>query len=118
MITNNVFSSYGMVDYRRGSLCTYFSNREREGCAWGGVMSARQLIDNASFGPVALKAIGEAFDAAWTEIAGGFVSDPIVIEAARLKLANAILSLAKQDSRDVEALKRAALEVMARSSQP
>jgi hypothetical protein len=28
----------------------------------------RQLIDGASFGPEALKAIGEAFDAAWSEI--------------------------------------------------
>ena len=34
-------------------------------------MSARQLIENASFGLHALKTIGEAFDAAWAEIAGG-----------------------------------------------
>ena len=32
-------------------------------------MRARQLIDGASFGPEALKAIGDAFDAAWAEIA-------------------------------------------------
>src|SRR5262245_42370210 len=47
-------------------------------------MRARQLIDNASFGPEALKAIGEAFDAAWAEIAGGVGTDPVVVEAARL----------------------------------
>jgi hypothetical protein len=30
-------------------------------------MKVRQLIDGASFGPDALKAIGEAFDVAWAE---------------------------------------------------
>jgi hypothetical protein len=37
-------------------------------------MKARRLIDGASFGPAAMKAIGEAFDAAWTEIAANFGS--------------------------------------------
>ena len=32
-------------------------------------MSARQLIYGASFGPETLKALGEAFDAAWVELA-------------------------------------------------
>jgi hypothetical protein len=81
-------------------------------------MSARQLIDTASFGPDALKVMGEAFDAAWAEIVANFVNDAVVIEAARLKLANAVLSVASEDSRDVEALKRAALEALARSSRP
>ena len=76
-------------------------------------MRARQLIDSASFGPDALKVIGDAFDAAWAEIAGGVGTDPVVIEAARLKLANAVLSVASDDSRDVEGLKRAALQAMA-----
>jgi hypothetical protein len=81
-------------------------------------MRARQLIDSASFGPDALKTMRDGFDAAWAEIADGFGKDPLVIEAARIKLANAVLSVASEDSRDVEALKRAALEVMARSSRP
>jgi hypothetical protein len=81
-------------------------------------MRARQLIDGASFGPDALKAIGDAFDAAWAEIAGGFGTDPVAIEAARLKLANAVLSVASEDSRDVEVLKRTAIEVMDRSGRP
>ena len=81
-------------------------------------MHARQLIDNASFGPDALRVMGEAFDAAWAEIAGDFGNDPLVIEAARIKLANAILSIATENSRDVEALKQAALQAMARSSRP
>ena len=46
-------------------------------------MRARQLIDGASFGPEALKAIGEAFDAAWAEIAGDFGDDPADTEKAR-----------------------------------
>jgi len=76
-------------------------------------MKAQQLIDGCSFGPEALKAIGQAFDAAWQEIAGNFGSDPAEIEAARLQLASALLSIASEDSRNAEVLKRAALERMA-----
>jgi hypothetical protein len=72
-------------------------------------MKARLLIDGASFGPDALKAISQAFDEAWQEIAGNIGSDPQDIEAARIRLANAVLSIADEDSRDVEVLKRAAL---------
>ena len=74
---------------------------------------ARQLIDGASFGPEALKAIGAAFDAAWAEITGNFGDDPADVEKARLRLAKALLSIAYEDSRDVEVLKRAALQRMA-----
>ena len=76
-------------------------------------MTARQLLDGASYGPEALKAIGQAFDEAWVTIAGNFGDDPLDIEKARLRLANALLSIAHEDSRDVEVLKRAALEAMA-----
>jgi hypothetical protein len=74
---------------------------------------ARQLIDGASFGPEASKVTGEAFDAAWAEIASNFGDDPIDIEKARLRLADALLSIADEDSRDAEGLKRAALARMA-----
>jgi hypothetical protein len=73
----------------------------------------RQLIDGASFGPEALKAIGEAFDAAWGEIADNFGHDREDIEKARQRLAKAMLSVASEDSRDVAVLKRAALQRMA-----
>ena len=76
-------------------------------------MKAKQLIDGASYGPDALYAIGRAFDAAWTEIAGNFGNDRDEIEAARLRLARAMLSIADEDSRDVAVLKKAALERMA-----
>ena len=72
-------------------------------------MKARLLIDGASFGPDALQAISQAFDEAWQEIAGNIGSDPQDIEAARIRLADAVLSIADEDSRDVEVLKRAAL---------
>ena len=76
-------------------------------------MKARQPIDGASYGPDALKAIGQAFDEAWQTVAGNFDAD--TTEAARLRLANAILSVATEDTRDVDALKRGALEAMALS---
>jgi hypothetical protein len=77
-------------------------------------MQARKLLERGSFGPDTLKTIGQAFDRAWADIAGNFGNDPAEIEAARLKLANAVLSVASDSSRDVEALKRAGLEAMAR----
>jgi hypothetical protein len=76
-------------------------------------MKARQLIDAASFGPDALKAIGQAFDEAWQTISGNFGNDRDDIEKARIRLAKALLSVANEDSRNVEALKRGALEAMA-----
>jgi hypothetical protein len=76
-------------------------------------MKARQLIDGASYGPEALKAMGRAFEEAWAEIAGNFGDHPVDIEAARLRLATALLSVASEDSRDAEALKRGALGAMA-----
>ena len=75
-------------------------------------MRARELIDGAAFGPDALKVIGQAFDEAWQEIEGDF-GDPQDIEQARFRLANAVLSIAQEDSRNVEALKHAALQRMA-----
>ena len=77
------------------------------------IMKARQLIDGASFGAEALKAIGQAFDTAWLEVAGNFGGEPGDIERARYKLASALLSVANEDSRDVEVLKQATLERMA-----
>jgi hypothetical protein len=76
-------------------------------------MKGRAVIDGAAFGPEALKAIGQAFDQAWAEIAEHFAGDPVITESARLTLANAILSVASESSRDVQVLKNAGLQVMA-----
>jgi len=77
-------------------------------------MRARQLIDTASYDPEALQVMGQAFDQAWRDIAGNFGGGGDK-DAARLKLANALLSVANNDCRDVVSLKRAALMAMARS---
>ena len=76
-------------------------------------MKAKQMISGASYGPEALKAIGQAFDEAWLEIAGNFGDDAVDIQKARVRLAGALLSIAHEDSRDVGVLKQAALERMA-----
>ena len=76
-------------------------------------MKARQRIEGTSYGPEALNAMTQAFDQAWSVIAGNI--SPDASEAARLRLANALLSVATEDSRSVGALKRKALEAMALS---
>lgn len=74
-------------------------------------MEPRRLMDRASLGPDTLKAVCEAFDQAWMEIAGNFGTTQV--ENARLKLAEATMSVATEDSTDVAALKAGALQAMA-----
>jgi len=71
------------------------------------------MISGTSYGPEALKAVGQAFDEAWLQIAGNFGDEPGDIEKARLRLARALLLIAHEDSRDVGVLRQAALERMA-----
>jgi hypothetical protein len=58
----------------------------------------------------------QAFDQAWSVIARNISQD--ASEAARARLAEALLSVAAEDSRDVKALKRKALEAMASAITP
>lgn len=74
-------------------------------------MKARQLIGHAVFGPDALKVLFKAFDDAWEEIKPKVSKRAIALEAARLSLANIILSLCKEDSRDPDQLKNEALRI-------
>jgi len=76
-------------------------------------MGSPRLIEGVSYGPEALKVIGQAFDEAWHDIAGNFGDDSPDLERARNRLARAILSIADEDSCDVAVLKQAALERMA-----
>ena len=76
-------------------------------------MKARRLIEGAAFGPETLKAVGEAFEQAWAQIARNFGDTPTQVENARLRLAEAMLSIATEDSTDVAALKACALQAMA-----
>jgi len=70
---------------------------------WGRPTIARDTLLHRS--------IYRAFDEAWTGIASRGSPQPssIATEAARLKLANIVLSLAADDARDIEALKSGAL---------
>jgi hypothetical protein len=71
---------------------------------WKGLtaMKARRPLDGASFDPPTLKVVGAAFDAAWEEIAWSInKNDKRTIEPARLCLADAILAVANEESRDV-----------------
>ena len=68
-----------------------------------------EVFEGVTIGPGALFAIRQAL---WESIAGNFSNDPNTVQAARTKLAKALLSIASDDSRDVEALKRAALKIM------
>src|SRR5262249_53755700 len=63
----------------------------REGMA----MKARQAIGGATFPPDELKVLFRAFDAAWNEVAGDVSTRAGAIDAARLRLATIVLSLAK-----------------------
>jgi hypothetical protein len=76
-------------------------------------MRSRGFQNCPSYGPEALHAMGAAFDAAWAELEGNFGDDQPTVALARLKLAKALLSVAHEDSRDVQVLKRAALQAMA-----
>jgi hypothetical protein len=77
-------------------------------------MRARRLLDGAAFGPEETKVICQAFDAAWEQIRVNFGDNPSVVEEARYRLANALLSVAAEETCNVEALTRGALEAMAR----
>jgi hypothetical protein len=63
-----------------------------------GERDAKEFIDGTSFGPDALKAIGDAFDAAWAEIASNFAGNLLQTDTARLQLATALLSIASEDT--------------------
>jgi hypothetical protein len=76
-------------------------------------VKARRLIQGANFDPETLSVVFKTFDAAWAEIADHFGELPKDIEGGRLHLARAILTLAHEDSRDVERLKTEALQIMA-----
>ena len=74
-------------------------------------METPRLMDGASCGPATLSAMCEAFDKAWAQIAGNFGETQV--DNARLRLAEAMRSIATEGSTDVAALKAGALQAMA-----
>jgi hypothetical protein len=75
-------------------------------------MEARRLIGRASYGPETLKVLFQAFDEAWQTFAPSCGESPLSIHAGRLKLANAILSVAREGSTDARALRDGALKLL------
>ena len=77
-------------------------------------MKAQQLIEgeNSAFGPEQMRVIGEAFDGAWRRIASDVGTRPQAIEAARLKLAQVVLRLARNGITGSDELREASLKVM------
>ena len=76
-------------------------------------MKARQLLVEGSFDPDMLKAVCQAFDEAWDSIAKNYSDNPLTVERARLRLANAVLAVASRCGTDVDALRTAALQHVA-----
>jgi hypothetical protein len=75
-------------------------------------MKARRLIANASYDPDQLKALGKAFDDAWDRFSPNVSSRAEAVEAARLKLAEIILGLAKKGNVDPRWLADTAVQMM------
>jgi hypothetical protein len=68
-------------------------------------MKARRLIESSCYNSEQLKAVGKAFDDAWEQIAPEVSTRPAAIEAARMKLAQIVLSLAKNGTVDPHELR-------------
>ena len=82
-------------------------------CLRDGVMKARRYIEqNLALGPDELLVITRAFDQAWDELRARFASDDA--DAARLRLAGIIISLAKQEISDGGTLQEMAVGLMRR----
>ena len=76
-------------------------------------MKARQLLSGTSYGPDTMKIIFRSFDEAWDSIEASFGHNPLAIQAARVKLANIILSIPHHARSDAEQIKNSALQLMA-----
>jgi hypothetical protein len=61
--------------------------------------------------PIALGSFSAPSTQAWESLAGEVGTNPLAIEAARLKLANVILGLS-DEAKDPDELKNAALRIM------
>jgi hypothetical protein len=75
-------------------------------------MKARQLIENSSFGPDEVKAMGQALDDAWAQLAPQVDDRPEAIEAARIALADIILTLGRQGYFNPQWLADTAVQMM------
>jgi hypothetical protein len=75
-------------------------------------MRAAKILSGCTYSPETLETIGKAFDDAWISIAEHFTGDASRAEAARERLAHAVLVAATEASRDSEPIKAMALQIM------
>ena len=75
-------------------------------------MRARAMLGSAVFDPEQLKKVGKAFDDAWEVVVPQVSKRSEVIEAARLKLAEIIIGLARNDTMDAQTMAEAAAQMM------
>ena len=75
-------------------------------------MKARALVGVASYDPKTLKALWKAFDDAWEQVRPQISKRPEAIEAARMKLAEIVIGMARNGTRDAQALTDAAVQAM------
>jgi len=73
-------------------------------------MKARQVIGSATFSPDELRVIFAAFDDAWNDVAGDVSKRAGAVDAARLRLATIVLSLAKAGPIDRGRIKTEAVQ--------
>ena len=78
-------------------------------------MRVAKILAGCTYGPETLKVIGKAFDDAWATSTDNFAGDATRAEAARERLAHAVLIAAREDSREPEPIKNLALQIMALS---
>ena len=65
-------------------------------------MKARRLIASSTFEPETLEVSHKAFDGAWSKISDHFAGEDAATESARMRLAHAVLIVAREDSRDAD----------------
>jgi cation transport regulator ChaB len=78
-------------------------------------MRVAKILAGCTYGPETRKIIGKAFDDAWASIADDFAGDAQRADAARERLAHAVLIAATENCRDPEPIKTLALQIMALS---
>ena len=76
-------------------------------------MKARALVESANFDAATVIVLCKAFDRAWSEIEDHFAGDDTATEHARMRLAYAVLIVAREGDDDVDQVKNDALQVMA-----
>jgi len=72
-------------------------------------VEALKLIEGANYGPAQLAVLRQAFDAAWQQVAPSVSARASAIQAARLRLAHAVLAAAPNGPIEVERIKADAL---------